>query len=129
MKEFAAVFCAGGLGASLRLLLGRLVDAHFTAHYAASLPHAGTLAANLIGSFAIGLMSALLPDGVLRLAVITGLLGGFTTYSAFALLTVDLATSGRWGFLSAQLAAHIFGGVTCVLLGIALARMLGGGAA
>ena len=122
MKELVAVFCAGGLGASLRLVLGRVVDAHL----AAALPHAGTLVANLIGSFVIGLMSELLPEGLLRVAVLTGLLGGFTTYSAFALLTVDLAGDGRWGMVSAQLAVHIVGGVTCVLLGIALGRALGG---
>ncbi len=122
MKEVVAVFFAGGLGASLRLLLGRVVDAQL----AATLPHAGTLVANLIGAFVIGLMSELLPEGVLRVALLTGLLGGFTTYSAFALLTVDLAGDGRWGLVSAQLAAHIVGGVTCVLLGIALGRVLGG---
>jgi len=122
MSELFAVFCAGGLGASLRLLLGRAVDGHF----AAAWPHAGTLAANLIGSFVIGMMSTLLPEGVLRVAIITGLLGGFTTYSAFALLTVDLAGSGRWGLVSLQLVAHIAGGVLCVLLGIAVARLFGG---
>lgn len=125
MKELLAVFCAGGLGACLRLLVGRGVDTVF----AAQLPNAGTLAANLIGCFVIGLMATLLPDGVLRVAILTGLLGGFTTYSAFALLTVNMATSGRWSLVATQLALHLVGGVICVLLGIALARALGGGAA
>ena len=120
MKELIAVFCAGGAGASLRLLLGRAIDAR----YAAAFPHAGTLAANLIGSFVIGLMATLLPEGVLRVAIITGLLGGFTTYSALALLTVELAGGGRWGLVGLQLIIHIVGGVLCVLLGIALARLI-----
>ena len=122
MKELVAVFCAGGVGACLRLILGRAVDLH----YAAMLPNAGTLAANLIGSFVIGMLSTLLPDGVFRVAILTGLLGGFTTYSAFALLTVGMAENGRWSLMSFQLVAHLLGGMLCVFLGIALARLLGG---
>lgn len=122
MLELIAVFVAGGTGACFRLLLGRWVDLLCAPH----LPNAGILAANLLGSLAIGFGSALLPDGVWRVALLTGLLGGFTTYSAFALLTVNIAGAGRWGLLAIQLGVHLIGGVLCVLAGVALARLVRG---
>lgn len=58
----------------------------------------GTLAVNLVGCFAIGILATSLAHTVredLRLAVLVGLLGGFTTFSAFAWETHTLLTSGR----------------------------------
>jgi CrcB protein len=57
--------------------------------------------------------------------VLGGFLGGFTTYSAFALFSVDLARDARWGVLVSQLGLHLVGGMVAVLLGMALARALG----
>ena len=65
MLELIAVFVAGGTGACFRLLLGRWVDLLCAPH----LPNAGILAANLLGSLAIGFGSALLG------ALIVGLTG------------------------------------------------------
>lgn len=122
MAELVAVFVAGGLGACLRLLVGRGIDVHCAVH----LPNAGILAANLIGCLAIGLLSTLLADGVLRVAILTGLLGGFTTYSAFALLTVNMGEAGRWWLVGIHVAGHLVGGVLCVIAGIALGKLLRG---
>ena len=118
--NLAAIFAAGGLGACLRFLLTRWVDGHL----GATLPGAGTLAVNLLGSFLMGLLGGLIPPGPLRIALLTGLLGGFTTYSAFALLTVDLAHEGRWQVSVLQVLAHLLGGALCLLLGLLLARHL-----
>jgi CrcB protein len=61
----------------------------------------GTLAVNIAGSAAIGVLAALMMDRALapiegRLFLITGVLGGFTTFSAFSYETVALLRSGQW---------------------------------
>jgi len=90
-----------------------------------------TMAVNVVGSFAIGWLSALLASRAaaggatetLRVFLMTGVLGGFTTYSAFALETVTLGSSGE------MLRAAAYVVVTVVLcLAAALAgRALGPG--
>lgn len=112
-------FVAGGLGALLRVLLVPLVDRRLDA----ILPFAGTLAVNLLGCFAIGVGSVLL-GGPARLVVLGGLLGGFTTYSAFGLLGVELLTQGRTAAALAQLGGHLAGGLLCAWMGTLVGRWL-----
>ena len=83
---------------------------------------------NLLGCLAIGALAAALPPGPWRTVVLAGLLGGFTTYSSFALLSVELAQTGRWSVLALQLGLHVIGGVLLVLLGAAVVGLLGRGA-
>lgn len=98
MPHALLVFLGAGLGGLLRHLLVLAV--------APRSPHfpAGTLLVNLAGCFAIGLLAPLLldpPGGPsrepFRLLLLTGLLGGFTTFSAFSRETVDLLRAGRPG--------------------------------
>ncbi len=120
-RQLLWVFLAGGAGATLRVLLAAVVDRGL----AERLPNVGVLAANLIGCLMIGAMSVLIPTGPWRAVVLGGFLGGFTTYSAFALFTVELAEHGRYGVLSTQIGLHLVGGVVCVLIGAAVARAFG----
>ena len=96
---------------------------------AARLPHAGTLVVNLLGCLAIGALAAALAPGPARTVVVVGLLGGFTTYSSFALLSVELAQTDRLGALAVQLGAHVLGGMLMVVLGAALVGLFGRDAA
>jgi CrcB protein len=121
LAQLAAVFVAGGVGSCLRVLLsGRIEQA-----LVERMPYAGVLVVNLLGCLAIGLAAAAISASHWRNIVLGGLLGGFTTYSAFALFTVDLLGQQRWGILAAQILGHLVGGVACVWLGFALARALG----
>ena len=121
VTQWLAVFCAGGLGASLRVLLsGRLEQA-----LADRLPFAGVLSVNLIGCFLIGFASVAIAAPQWRSVILGGLLGGFTTYSAFALFSVELMQQQRIGALATQLGAHLVGGVVCVAAGMWLAQVLG----
>lgn len=120
--HWAALFAAGGCGVCLRFALALRADRWL----AGALPHAGTLVVNLLGCFAIGVLAPLLPQGPARAAVVAGLLGGFTTYSTFALLSVELAAAGRWSPLGWQLGLHLGGGALLVIAGSKLGARLAG---
>ena len=105
------IFVGGGVGALLRFGLGWLVDETLFRRpevLPESLPHfpMGTLCVNVLGCGAIGLLGAWLfqpgTDGgisrpTLRLLLIVGVLGGFTTFSSFAMEALRLAQAGRLG--------------------------------
>jgi CrcB protein len=95
MMKLAAVAAGGALGASLRYLVASL--AHGVLGH--DFPY-GTLIVNVIGSLIIGYMLVLLPEQegavpMVRLLLITGVLGGFTTYSAFSVETLQLMQEGH----------------------------------
>ena len=121
LKEFAMVFAAGGSGAALRVWLGAVVEAKLGERLEA----VGTLTANLIGCLLIGACAVALKDPLARMVVMGGFLGGFTTYSAFALFSVEFVVGSKWGPLGTQLAIHLAGGMLCVYLGMQLAKALG----
>jgi CrcB protein len=121
----AAVGIGAALGAWLRWGLGAAMNAMVPA-----LPM-GTLAANLIGGYLVGIAVAifeqyggLAPE--LRLFVITGFLGGLTTYSTFSAESVSLLTTGRYGWALAHTLAHLLGSICMTMLGIASVRVLQG---
>ena len=114
------VFLAGGVGATLRVVLAGLVDARLSSR----LPFAGTLVVNMIGCLAIGVAAVALPAGTLRTTVVGGLLGGFTTYSAFALFSYELLRDERLGALALQIGLHLVLGVACVAAGMGVGRLV-----
>lgn len=118
-----AVFMGAGSGALLRWLLNVTLNPLW-----AALP-LGTVAANLGGGLLAGAAAAwfdlrvgLPPE--LRLLLITGFLGGLTTFSAFSLELVALLQQGRHGWLAASVLLHVLGSLLCALLGAALVRGL-----
>jgi len=121
----AAVGIGAALGAWLRWGLGATMNALVPA-----LPM-GTLAANLIGGYLVGVAVAIFEqyDGLapeLRLFVITGFLGGLTTYSTFSAESVSLLTTGRYGWALSHTLAHLLGSICMTVLGIASVRVLQG---
>jgi fluoride exporter len=119
-----ASICAGAsLGALLRwFLAGRFNPMH------PFLPP-GTLAANLIGGYLIGIAVALfasLPDVApqWRLFVVTGFLGGLTTFSTFSAEVVTQLQQGRPGWALATAALHLAGSFALTALGIATVSWL-----
>jgi CrcB protein len=92
------VFLGAGIGGVARFALSGLVATHF----GDSFPW-GTLVINVTGSFAIGFFATLTAPGgrvfagaTARQFVMTGILGGYTTYSSFSLQTLSLARAGQW---------------------------------
>jgi CrcB protein len=87
----------------------------------------GTLVVNCAGGFMIG--AALIgferwPSELPRAFVITGFLGGLTTFSAFSGESLHLLQRGQWIMAVWHASAHVFGSLVCVAAGFALARLI-----
>lgn len=119
---YFGIVVAGGLGALLRYALGRMaVNLQWTA-----LPF-GTLFANLIGCFLIGYLSWVLVHRFqvseqLQIIVITGFLGGFTTFSAFSLETISMFESGAHLRAITYVSVKVVLCILMCLLGLVLAK-------
>lgn len=116
-RAIAAVSLGSSLGALLRWWLGARLNAHFP-----PIPP-GTLAANLIGGYVVGVAVALFATYTAiapewRLLVITGFCGGLTTFSTFSAELVTLLQQGRAGWALAAAAAHLGGSLLMTLAGI-----------
>jgi CrcB protein len=90
-----------------------------------------TMVVNLAGCFLMGLAVTLLaPEGGLRsplgVGVTAGLMGGFTTYSAYAYQTFDLIEKGRWGAAVANVALTLLGCLALCWVGVVAGRGLRG---
>ena len=89
---------------------------------------AATIVINILGSFLIGLTfvagsEALVISEDMRIVLMAGLLGGFTTFSAFSLEAVGLFTAGRYVFAGLYVLLSIGGGISATLLGIYIGRL------
>lgn len=121
--SFLAVGVGAALGAWLRWGLGALLNA-----FLPTLP-LGTLAANLLGGYLVGVAVAvfsqhpgLAPE--VRLLIITGFLGGLTTFSTFSAEAVHLVTRGEYTWAAAHVSLHLAGSLTMTFLGLLTIRGL-----
>jgi CrcB protein len=117
------IAAGGAAGALLRYGLGGLVHGRIPD---STFPW-GTLVVNLAGCFIIGGFwvmgdekSLLGPE--MRLMLMVGLIGAFTTFSTFSLETIHLVAAGRWVAAAANVAASVALGLIGVWLGMTLAR-------
>ena len=124
--SFSGLIAVGGgaaAGAWLRWWLGMLLNPMFP-----TLP-LGTLAANLLGGWLMGLAMGFLshyeslpPE--MRLLLTTGFLGGLTTFSTFSAETATLMLRQQYGWTAVTIAAHVIGSVLMTLVGMATIGML-----
>lgn len=117
-KSILAISVGAVVGSLLRWQLGTRLNAIFP-----TIP-LGTLVANLIGAYVIGLaiaffasFSALAPEW--RLLVITGFCGGLTTFSTFSAELMTLLQQGRISWALGIVATHVVGSVLMTFAGIA----------
>lgn len=114
------VVAGGVIGTAARLGLGLALPAPSGGGLDA-VPWA-TLVANVVGAFLIGVLAARLPGShAIRVLLGTGVLGGFTTYSAFAVGTVTLWHAQPW-LAAAYAVVSVVLGVAAAALGLDLAR-------
>jgi len=117
----AWVFLGGGLGASARFLLSEWLRPMLKSGFPWP-----TFAANVIGCALAGFLAARFgissPEHPWRAFMLVGVLGGFTTFSAFSLESLILVQQGRILLATTYVLASVLGGLLGVWLGIMLAR-------
>ena len=116
-RALGVVALGGVLGASARYGVGLLLP-----HPTGAFP-LGTFLINVAGGFLIGvLIEAVATRPLLRPFAVTGILGGFTTFSTYAVDTEQLLAAGRLALAGAYLVATLVGALAATWLGLALAR-------
>jgi len=122
-RAIVALCVGGSLGTLVRWWLGLTLNGQFP-----TIPP-GTLAANLIGGYVVGIAIALFatytslaPEW--RLFVITGFCGGLTTFSTFSAETVTLLQQGRALWACAAMGAHLAGSLIMTFAGIGTVALL-----
>jgi CrcB protein len=123
ISQLALVAVGGGLGSMLRYGVGRWAIAAMGPGF----PF-GTFAVNIIGGFLMGLLAGWLArfaDGAeeLRLLLGVGVLGGFTTFSAFSLEVYNMITRAEVALAAAYAVSSMAGSVLAVLAGVWLMRV------
>ncbi|MCF4009544.1 fluoride efflux transporter CrcB [Rheinheimera sp. UJ63] len=118
-----AISVGASCGAVLRWLLGSALNQHWHV-----LP-LGTLTANLLGGFLVGVAvpwlaqhSSLAPEW--RLLIITGFLGGLTTFSTFSAEVIEMLLEQKMAHAAATAGLHLFGSLLLTGVGFAIARVL-----
>lgn len=126
--NFTSVLAVGSgatLGAWMRWWLGLMLNATLPA-----LP-LGTLAANLVGGYLMGLfmgifaLTSTFPPEI-RLFVMTGFLGGLTTFSTFSAEAVTLLARGQYGWVAMHILAHVLGSLAMTSMGIVTVQLIRG---
>lgn len=125
LTAILAISLGAALGACLRWGLGVSLNQLLPA-----LPP-GTLVANLLGGYLVGLAVALFAQSPSlppewRLFVITGFLGGLTTFSTFSAEVVHALQQGRLGWAAGTVAVHVLGSLALTLAGMATPALLRG---
>lgn len=123
LYAFIAIGLGAAIGAWLRWGLGMWLNP-----ITPELPM-GTLTANLIGGYLVGLAVAFFMQNASlspewRLFVITGFLGGLTTFSTFSAETVTLLMRGQYAWGTAIIAAHLGGSLLMTVLGMHTFKLL-----
>jgi fluoride exporter len=126
MPHILLVALGGGLGAALR----HLANAGALRLFGPNFPY-GTMGINILGSFAMGVFIELLvrragSSNELRLFVATGILGGFTTFSAFSLDFAVLLERGAMGQALLYALASVVLSILALFLGLWLVRTFAG---
>ena len=125
MIQYLIVFIGAGIGGAMRhgvnLAAAALLGSGFGY---------GTLAVNVVGSLAMGALAAFLAfQGEIaqpwRLFLATGVLGGFTTFSAFSLDAALLFERGQLALAAIYVLASVIGSIAALFAGLALVRQLG----
>lgn len=125
MTRYFLVALGGAAGALARYLLGTAIMNRFAGRFPL-----GTVIINISGSFLIGILMTVLSKPIeshlnLRLALVVGVLGGYTTFSSFEWETAALAREGFPGIALLNVIGSVVAGYVAVWLGIALAKLGG----
>ena len=111
-----AVAVGGALGAVLRQLTSVSLAGRGRIPW-------GVLVVNVVGSFIAGLALALPLDPTVQLILVSGVCGGLTTFSTFAVETIQLVSEGKHRAAAASVALNLVFGLAAALVGLALGML------
>ena len=122
LKNFLIVGLGGGAGSMLRYAVQKI----FNAQSAATFP-AGTLLVNISGCFLIGVFWGLASRTLtwneeMKLLLMTGFCGGFTTFSAFTLQGIGLLKENKMALFLIYITASVVGGLLATFIGIRIIK-------
>jgi len=125
MAKIVLVLLGGAFGTGLRYFLSIFI---YSSVKEPTFPYAN-LVINVSGSFLIGVLAELFDSRILvapvaRVALLTGVLGGYTTFSSFAFETVSLLRDGEFWLATLNVSLSIVLGLAAVWLGMRLAQLL-----
>lgn len=127
MPTTLIVMLGGAIGAALRYHVSRFASGWFAGSWLAGWP-GGTLLVNVGGGFAMGLLAGWLyrhgESELWRLFLGVGILGGFTTFSAFSLEAVHLIESARWLAALTYIGLSVILSIAALFAGLTLVRAL-----
>ena len=124
-EKLLFIACGGGIGAALQYV----ISAWASAHGGAVFPY-GTALVNIIGSFLIGLSAsyfavhATLPPPTVKLFIVTGILGGFTTFSTYNLEFITLLCTGSFTYACTYALLNIVITFLCCFAGLIIGELL-----
>lgn len=126
MNNVLAIALGAAIGANLRYGIGLWAAQRFGTAW----PY-GTLIINLLGCLLIGVLLTLTANRLtlsepVRLMLVTGLLGGFTTFSTFGYESFTLFNAGNWLAALGYVGGSVVGGLIAVVVGVELGRWIGG---
>jgi len=122
IKSFLIVGLGGGAGSMLRYAVQKI----FTSQSAAAFP-TGTLVVNISGCFLIGILWGIASRSLawneeMKLLLMTGFCGGFTTFSAFTLEGIGLLKENKTALFIIYFSASVIGGLLATFVGIRIAK-------
>ena len=124
MQRLLFIGLAGAAGTLMRYWLAEAIAQRFSERFPI-----GTVVVNLVGCFFVGVLFYLMFDRfvvspTVRMIVLIGLLGGFTTFSSYGLQTFTLLRAGEIGLALLNMAVSNAGGLLMVWLGYSLAKVV-----
>ena len=122
MKLLLYIFLGGGIGSVFRHLLGLWIDRQLTTAFPT-----GTFVVNITGCFLIGLLYGIAIryswlNVEWRLFLITGICGGYTTFSSFSYQALGLIREGNYGYFVLYAVGSVVLGLAATMLGTAIMR-------
>jgi CrcB protein len=122
IKNFLIVGLGGAVGSMLRYAVQKI----FQVQSAAAFP-TGTLLVNIAGCFLIGILWSMISRSLtwneeMKLLLMTGFCGGFTTFSAFTLEGIGLLKENKMALFLIYLTASVVGGLLATFIGIRIAK-------
>jgi CrcB protein len=124
MEQLVLIFLGGGLGACSRYLISQFANAKWGADFPM-----GTLIANIVGCFIIGVFMAAITEKYIinpnwRLLIVVGFIGGLTTFSSFSYESLRLLQDGGLNLAMVNILTNMVLGFTATWLGMLVVRII-----